>query len=282
MTDLIISNSLTTKISDAISPLFSILFNVNKRSSVIIVLSIFAGNPSSARLLKRLIENDEISISEASYLLSFTSFANPIFIYNVFGLAFFSNYSVGFILLISHYASNLLIGVITRPKNKFDISSAQIQSINIVESITKNVQVILNIGGFIVFVNIIKMLVSDYLKNPDSLLFLIVNGSFEFVSGIQSVADADISLKAAVVVASFILGFGGIAIHLQVYSLIYEHLSYMRFLIARIAQGLISSIITFLIFNLIYTDAIQVSTKHYSYLLLIPFLILFIKKRSRI
>ncbi|XMB66251.1 hypothetical protein RI065_08085 [Mycoplasmatota bacterium zrk1] len=280
VTDLIIQNDLTNKIGSFLSPLFSFLFNISKKSSVIIILSIFAGNPSSARILKNLIEKDEISIAEANYILSFTSFANPIFIYNVFGIAFFKNYTVGLILLISHYSSNFIIALFNRPKEKFTSNSDDIKSTNIVESISKNIQVVLNIAGFIVFINVIKLVLTEFIQNKTTIIYLIINGMFEFVSGIQYIAASNEDLKLLVGLASFTLGFAGIAIHLQVYSLIYEKLSYMKYLIARFVQGILSFFITLLIFNFFYIEAVTVTKNYYSLIYLFLVLLLIRKNSS--
>ncbi|XMB87413.1 nucleoside recognition domain-containing protein [Mycoplasmatota bacterium WC44] len=284
VTDLLINSGLANKISEFFSPVLKRLFNISKKSCFVIVLSMFSGNPTNARLLKKLLDNNEISTQEGNYILSFTSFANPIFVYNVFGLTFFRNYSIGIILLLAHYTSNFIIGFVTRPNECYQNDDEITVKIPLTESVTKNVNIMLNIAGYIVLLNIIKELLVNL--KPISFLSsyprlnLLFTSIFEFVSGIKNISTSDNDMMFAVALAAFVLSFAGIAIQLQVYSLIHYYLDFKYYFFVRIVQGLLSFLITIFAFEFIYVDTVTVFKSSYSYIIIILVLMIIFKQKK--
>jgi len=84
-----------------------------------------SGFPSNARNTKTLYDKKMITKEEASHILMFTHFSNPLFILSTLAIFFLHNKKLGIIILLSHYLSNIIIGIILRPKNNFKDLSYQ-------------------------------------------------------------------------------------------------------------------------------------------------------------
>ena len=94
------------------------LFKINGTGSFVIILSILSGFPSSAKYTKELLLKGEINDEEATKLLTFTHFSNPLFILGTLSIMFLNNKEIGLSILISHYIGNLFIGLLFRINNK--------------------------------------------------------------------------------------------------------------------------------------------------------------------
>ena len=112
------------------------LFKTNKNGAFIIILSMLSGFPSSAKYIKQMHINGDINEKEATKLLTFTHFSNPLFILGTISL-FIKNTKICISILISHYLGNLFIGLIFR---NYYISkeNKKIDLKNSIKSIKKN------------------------------------------------------------------------------------------------------------------------------------------------
>ncbi len=254
--DLLITYGVAETLNNIFYKFLAKLFRVSKNTSYIIILSLLSGNSTSARLINQLLSKDSISKKEASYLLTFTCYANPVFIYSILGVYFFQNYTIGIIFLIAHYLSNFIIGIALRPKTNYLSKGTINTDLSFTKSIEKNTKLIIIILGYIIVLNLFKdlLLTFDFFK-ASYFKFLFYN--FEFVSGVKEVASSGLSLKLKVAIASFLIGFGGLSVHVQIYSFIKEKLKYSSYLIARIFQGILSFLIVFIIFNFIYKETVD-------------------------
>ena len=104
---------------------------------------------------------------------------------------------------------------------------------------------ILNESNF--FDTIAKAL--TYINIPTNITKAILSGLLEITNGIKIASSLKTkSLAINLIISSFLLGFGGISIMLQVYSVISKQkLSIKPYLYGKILQALISSIYMFLL-----------------------------------
>ena len=132
------------------------------------------------------------------------------------------------------------------------------------ESITSSTNTILMIGGFIViFSSLISILNSSGIFNLLSLFFspilklFNINSSFcislltgllEITNGIKQIASIQIkAISLNVILTAFLLGFGGISVFLQVFSITSKtDLSIKPYLYGKIIHGILAAIFTFI------------------------------------
>lgn len=139
------------------------------------------------------------------------------------------------------------------------------------DAVISSIQTLLMIGGFIIIFSVFnKILALIHVTEIISYAFSgglvllhmskdlsvpLITGIFEITLGNQLVSDTTASLQDKVVIASFILAFGGLSIQAQVASILAEtDIRFKPFFFARIMQGIYSSIIAFLLFKPLYLN----------------------------
>ena len=201
----------------------------------------------------------------------------------------FQDSLIGVLLLITHILSCLTVGFIFRfwKRNKtiknssphYNFNSADINISNLGEilstSIISSIKTILLIGGFVVLFSVILSLLNEsgfmkiicYFCFPLFDLFGMnkmdfsngfFSGVLEVTNGLNIISNINIKhISCNIIISSFILGFGGLSVLLQVYSIISKsNISIKPYIIGKILHGIIASIYTFIfiytipIFNL--------------------------------
>ncbi|WP_226530598.1 sporulation integral membrane protein YlbJ [Metabacillus niabensis] len=139
------------------------------------------------------------------------------------------------------------------------------------DAVISSIQTLLMIGGFIILFSVfnkilaiiqVTQLIAVVFSGALSLFHIasdlsvpLITGIFEITLGNQLVSETNASLLEKVMIASFILAFGGLSIQAQVASILADtDIRFKPFFIARVLQGIYSSIIAFLLFRPIYLN----------------------------
>ncbi len=232
------------------------LFKINSNCSFIFVMSMISGFPSSAKYTKDLYDKKYINSLEATKVLTFTHFSNPLFILGFISLIL--NKKIGLYILIIHYLTNIIIGLIFRKIIKTDINTNNkinnnYQSFSNVlsNSIINGFKTLfLILGTMIVFLTITNLINKYIGLNP--LLKGIFNGMLEMTGGINTISNLNISLKIKSTLIGMILSFGGISVHMQIKSIISNtDIKYYPYLVARILHSALTGLIIFNLYDLI-------------------------------
>ncbi len=263
LTKLISYTSFTKTTGKFLSPITNKLYGVGGASGYIFLMSIISGYPVGAKLTADLYKNGYFTSRQAKTITSFTSTSGPLFIIGTVGIGFFESAQTGVIILISHFISALLNGLLYRNKDK----STMLNNITdtpphnaIHESMSNSISSILVVGGFIalfyMIINLLNHLQVFYL--PIKLFEIIgvdgcitqsvLSGMIEVTTGISILSKTRISSKLATIISSFLVSFGGFSIHAQAYCFLKDfNMKYSQFLIQKITHALISASVTFLI-----------------------------------
>ena len=252
------------------------VFNVPGESAIALILGNLSGYPVGAKLACNLLENKQCTKIEAERIISFTNNSGPLFVVGTVGISMFYSKEIGISLLLCHFLASLTVGIFFRNYKKntdeFYKTCQEIQkkSPNISfsnlgeilgESIKNSINLILTIGGFIVVFSVIISILNEsnffdtiakaltYINIPTNITKAILSGLLEITNGIKIASSLKTkSLAINLIISSFLLGFGGISIMLQVYSVISKQkLSIKPYLYGKILQALISSIYMFLL-----------------------------------
>ena len=253
ISDILINYNFSSYVPKIFKDMCKYLFNITDNMIIILILSIISGFPSNARNTRTFYDNGEISLDEANHILIFSHFSNPLFILTTIAVFFFGDKNVGWILLISHYLSNLILGILFRnyfnhndkvsKKNTMDVDFGNV----FVGAIKKSIDTILLICGIVtVFMLLSSIVINTF--NFDSYNSMIVKGILEITIGIEALGKLGIPMIYKIVIASGFLAFGGFSVHMQVVSQIADtDISYKYFFIGRFYQMILSSLISYLI-----------------------------------
>ena len=247
---------------------FSVRFlKLHKNASYILLLSMLTGFPSSAKYISQLYQNKELDYKNASKILLFSHFSNPLFIIGTIATTFLNNTSIIPLLFISHYLPNFLLAICFSFKSsskkeniKFSFYNAtKAMYDNYVEN-KKSLGTILGhaVGGSINTLLLILGSISIFLIFTtifNSIITLpptieaIFNGILEMSQGLKSISLLNISLKFKTILSVMIISFGGLCVHLQVMSILSNtKIKYFPFLLARLYHAILAGIIAYLLF----------------------------------
>lgn len=256
------------------------IFNVPGEGAFAFIMGIISGYPIGAKIVTNLLNDGICTNEEAERLLAFTNNSGPLFIIGTVGISLFGSTEIGLLLLLSHILSCITVGFIFRFwKYKYHstkISNKKIKSKtnnnvsikNLGEilslSISNSINTVVVIGGFVMlFSVIISILVSsnilsifeialtpifNLLHIPSSFISGIITGIIELTNGISLIVSVQIKqISINIILCSFLLGFGGISILLQVFSIVSKsNISIKPYIIGKLLQGIISAFYTYL------------------------------------
>lgn len=263
MSDLLLAYGFVDIISFFLGSIMTKWFYLPKDAAFAFFVSLFSGFPSGSKYVNDLLNAKKISIDDANYLIMFTHFANPFFIVTTIGLFLLSNVKAGYIILISHILSNIIVAFIFRKKKvilnndnnykkAFYLSSPDKPFITILtNSIFKSFKTLVNMLGIIM----IFLMITTIIKKIIPLTGItngLLSGFLEMTQGVKYISSLDISLPIKASILSAIVSFSGLSVHFQVKSIIDEtDIKYSNFLKARVVQSFISFFLTLAIFKIL-------------------------------
>lgn len=217
------------------------IFKIKNNNTLAFSLSLFSGTPTNAYIIKELYINNRISLNSANNLLLYTYFSNPLFLYNILSTIF--NKTIVFKIILIHYISNIIISFFIKKETTYNNrnETANLKVTKILEqSIKKSINTLLMILGTVTFFMILSNLTVK-LFSLNIYLEILLKGLLEITQSLNELAAITLNLELKQLLALTIISFGGISIHMQVYSILNEtKINYKFFLKGRIYQTLIS------------------------------------------
>lgn len=225
------------------------IFRFKNNSTLAFSLSLFSGTPTNAYIIKELYINGKITLNSANKLLLYTYFSNPLFLYNILSTMFHK--SIVFKLILIHYLSNIIIYFFTKKEINYNNISepSDLKFTKILEqSIKKSINTLLMILGTVTFFMIISNLIVK-LFDLNIYLDILLKGLLEITQSLNELSTISLNLKLKQLLALTIISFGGVSIHMQIYSILIEtKINYKYFLKGRIYQTLISILLLLITF----------------------------------
>lgn len=290
-TELLGYTNVVNKLGKLLNPIMRPIFNVPGVGSYALLMGIISGYPTGAKIVCNLKEQGLLTDVESERLLAFTNNSGPLFILGTVGVSLFGNTLIGFLLLLTHILACISVGILFRfwKKNKnSNFSNLKIninnnkQLVNfsnlgevLGKSITSSISTIVMIGGFVVLFSVVLSILKNsniiellaHIIFPFFRLFGIqdfnfctsfISGFLELTNGVMSISTIPCkNISINIILTSFLLGFAGISILLQVYSIIAKsNISIKPYIVGKLLHGLFAALYTFLfitycpIFNL--------------------------------
>lgn len=266
--DILIYFGLVEVLNELFKNIMFKLFKVNGNSAFILFMSLISGFPSNAKYTKELYDKSLINDKEASKILTFTHFSNPLFVIGTISILFLNNKDCGYLILFCHYFGNFIVGLLFRnyyipsfTKTKVSLKKC-INNIDyrlnnndsfgyvLTKSIKKSIDSLLMILGTVSVFLIVTTIINNNL-HFSSYSENIINGFIEMTQGLKYISLENIPLKLKCILSVMFISFGGLSVHMQVYSIIVNtKIKYFPFLTARVIHAFISSFLLFILFDL--------------------------------
>ena len=269
ISNILINYGFVELVGSLFKPIVYKLFKTKGEAAYVFIMSMLSGFPSSAKYIRELYLNKVIDENEGTKILMFTHFSNPLFIFGTISLSFLNNPKLGFLILICHYVSNIIIGIIFRnyhPSKNENIKFSLKNSIKLMtnyrinnnksfgsifnSAVTSAVDTLLLILGTITSFLIITTIIDNNL-NISSFSQTIINGIIEMTQGLKCISSLDVSLKIKTIISTMFISFGGISVHIQTISILSDtKIRYLPFLLSRIIHSIIAGILIYILFNI--------------------------------
>lgn len=216
----------TKYISNIFSPILCPLLGISKNACFIIFTGMMCGYPISAKMCSEMVEANELSVSEANYLQTFTNNASPSFVFSYIGALLLNNSKSAFSIFIIYYIPILLTAITLNPffrihskteQTSFMPNSTNISSKNNCSVILNSIITLVNIGTYIIIFSNICSLINELSHYKYKAIFL---GMLEITTGTKAIIDSGLNCFYKYLFLYLSLSFGGISTFFQVKSVI--------------------------------------------------------------
>ena len=276
-TELLLQTNIVDHLGRFLNFIMRPLFNVPGIGGVAFIMGIISGYPIGAKISADLREQNLITKTEATRLISFTNNSGPLFIIGTVGIFMFGNSLVGILLFITHILASLSVGFLFRFYNLNDNSNYTFSkktyynksapNISIGDMLSKSISNAINhiviIGGFIVLFSVVLSILKEtrFLQLLSSFLYPIFNllnvteftngfvcGIVELTNGLNQITSINIkAISTNIIFCAFLLGFGSVSILFQVLSIVSKtDISIKPYIYAKLLHGFLAAIYTFL------------------------------------
>lgn len=226
-----------------------LLFNTSQASAYVFFMAIISGYPVGAKMTSDLYLQGKITQSDAYRMTSFCSTSGPMFIVGSVGAMMFHSTQIGYLILISHIFGAILNGVLYRklaltfkgqPQNPKSTPQNDFSQI-IVDSILSILSVGVIIAIFFVIITAFNPIFSIFPSPIKELL----QGGIEITRGCIELAKLS-NIRTAIILASFVIGFGGISTILQSMTFLEKiKMPVKFFILQKLTHGILSALIMF-------------------------------------
>lgn len=226
------------------------IFHTSSAANYCLMMSLFSGTPTNGYIVTNLVKEKKLTPKDASIILSYAFFLNPLFLYNMLSSLFASTNTALKIISI-HYGINFLIAFFFRryqyTENTLTKEKTPENFTNVLKnSINRSFSTLLMILGTIIFYFMICEGINLFIHSP--LLNCIINGLLEATGGLSKLMTLNINLKLKEILASLFISFGGLSIHTQIKSIITEeNISYKCLLKGRLTSTCLSTLLLYII-----------------------------------
>lgn len=196
----------------------------------------FAGN---ALLMKEAYDKQELSQRDLESVTLCFCIPSLSFFFTIGALL--GNLYLGLLLYIIQLLFSFLVLLFQPSSSLFEGTNKNTALHGLKDAIASSGVGLYMMLGFILFTNISISLLSACFPFP---IQTVLHYMGEFASACVEVTTLSIILPKQLLLLAFILGFGSISVHMQIYALLPVHPSYLKFLFYRILQSLFSAFCT--------------------------------------
>ncbi|MBP3431303.1 MAG: hypothetical protein J6K39_00390 [Clostridia bacterium] len=221
-------------------------------------MAVLSGYPVGSKMVADLYLQGKITKSDAFKMSSFCSTSGPMFIIGAVGIGMFHNSKIGYILFASHLIGSILNGILFRnlkAKDEQPLPTSnennKKSAINLADIVTSSTLSILSVGCIITIFFIVIACFEPLLSLlPQSFAFFL-EGIIEITKGCLDISTLS-NVNLAIILASFIISFGGISTILQSITMLSSvKMPIKLFVLQKLCHGFLSALVTAAIIFLI-------------------------------
>ncbi len=252
---LLVRTGLSSRLSKFAAKPLALFYGLPPETAPILILGLTGGYPVGAATASELVTQKSASPCDAARANLFCNCASPGFCVSLVGLGVFGSAKTGMILYVIHVLSALITGLCCAKKHNTGIppctpstSTTNIESFPsaFCGAVTGAANTSLSVTAFLVMFSVLLSVIRPALVTlPMGTVF---TGVIELTNGLLTLPPLPPSAKLTLV--SFLLGFGGLAVHFQVRAIAGScGLSVNGFTETKLLHGSIASVLTILLYR---------------------------------
>nr|WP_302596173.1 hypothetical protein [uncultured Cellulosilyticum sp.] len=304
--NLLVGLNMLEPLSKRLSPITRRLWDLPGSIGFTFLMGLVAGYPMGAKIIKQLVAEKSISLSQGEKALCFCNNCGPLFIIGTVGTMLLENTAIGYFLLFIHILSATLLSLLLSgykvtalpPQSHLTRSASDFQfAPAFTKAVENGMDTIVCVGGYIIFFSVLtKILTSsmvfEALLNlpplkllPNNMAQGILTGILELSNGVGALSKSYLSNPSMYPLAllAFSINFGGFCVYFQtLYVLGDIPFSTKPYLLCKLLQATLSFLLTCTLYPLfsMYTQGtnLQISfTWLITTLLFLPVIYIIIK-----
>lgn len=214
--------------------------------SCAVLLSMIGGYPVGARCVSELYQNGSINKEHAQKLSMIAVCSGPGFVLNYIGNALLSNSVSGVILLISQFVAFVLTAIIggrcIKVNKDYTTISVHKKNAGIIDAVYSGCKATVNMCAMVIVFSALISICDGLLQNSPILSDILVS-LLEVTTACNKLCG-----RYPLYVISFIVGFGGMSVHFQVFSALKDiKINKALFFLFRIIQGILAGVTTYIL-----------------------------------
>lgn len=263
-TELLSKTKVVQYLGKTLNKIMRPLFNVPGEAAFAFIMGLISGYPIGAKIVTDFRNTGICTKDEGNRMLAFTNNSGPLFIIGTIGIGLFANKTIGLLLFVTHFMACITIGIIFKFFSKNNLNDLSHNSYKPNIHSTNSISTILMIGSYVVIFSVVISILNQLhildlfaiaispllrlLNINISFAIPILSGIVELTNGVNLVSLVHVKdISTNIAICAFLLGFGGISVCLQVYSIISKSdLSIKKYIIGKFFQGVFASIYTLL------------------------------------
>ena len=240
---------------DFANPFTIRVFRLSPQLFSLMLLSFIGGYPVGGKLLNEAVKSGKISKENAGIMLNYCVNAGPAFIVLAVGGGILGSKKIGYLLLLAHIISSLILSLVFGHfiKNDNTDSENTAESFspadNFVVSVCEAASAIFSVCAYVILFST----VNEYMNCLSEKISVL-----KYISPLLEVTNAVTGMRNIVIIA-FLLGFAGVSVWCQIISMgKLIKINFAVFTLSRTAHGVLSAVITALLLK-VFGIAVTVS-----------------------
>ncbi len=224
--------------------LFENALGINGTAVIALLSGIFCGFPLGVKTAVSLYKAGAMSKDELERLSPIVNLPSLAFVISGVGTGLLGNAIIGISLYISVLIGSLVVGLVAKGKGQKSSNTNVIlrQNFDLVSSVRDAGVSSLAMAAYITFFSGVIGLVRAVV--PNACFVTLLSTLFEVGNSTSLIAKRGaFSPLYTLSITAFALGFSGLSVHLQAFSLMPREISRRRYLIAKLLIGIISAIL---------------------------------------
>ena len=230
---------------------FERLFHINSEGFSVFILGNLCGFPLGAKMASEKYKASLIDKREMESLSVTSSNPSAAFVVSGIGLGLFGSIKIGLILYISVLISAVIVGIIYRPKAFIFKEPRNIvrQKFNLIESVKSAGSSSIVVASYIIFfssiIGVVKALTQSRLAISLISSFLEVGSACTIIF-----ENGDAIGSLCLPLIAFSLGFSGLSVFMQAFSILPKSVSKRMYLFKKLLQGILSALLTLILLSI--------------------------------